>query len=211
MRAGGSRGLLGLMSWEFPHSAVSVASMRRLFPPARRGALASLVQSPLLQRVPGRGWQAVIMDPATLSSTLAPQPSLLRRAWEGLAVGFVPSEFPDSVTSGYLAYVRWTCLGLLSGRIQSVLATQAALFTIGLGAGAIPMAAAVQWILKDGVGHAGAIVYAAAVNTRFDADAKRYRFQATIALTLADTLAVLMPLVPQHFFVMASLSRCQPL
>lgn len=46
---------------------------------------------------------------------------------------------------------------------------------MGLGSGAIPMAAAMQWVLKDGVGHAAAIVYATAVNTRFDADAKRYR------------------------------------
>ena len=47
----------------------------------------------------------------------------------------------------------------MSGRVQSVLATQAALFAIGVGAGAVPMAAAIQWVLKDGVGHAAAIGY----------------------------------------------------
>ena len=126
--------------------------------------------------------------------------------WRSMEWGFLPRGYPASVTHGYMPYVGWTCVGLLSGRIQSVLATQAALFTVGLGSGAIPMAAAVQWILKDGVGHAGSIMYAAAVNTQFDADAKRYRLHATVALTVADVIAVLMPLVPQHFFLMASMS-----
>ena len=97
-------------------------------------------------------------------------------------------------------------VSLLTGRMQSVLATQAALFAAGLSAGAIPMAVAVQWVLKDGVGHAGAIVYAASVNTKFDSDAKRYRFHSTSLLTLADAVAVMMPLVPQHFFLLASIS-----
>ena len=57
-----------------------------------------------------------------------------------------------------------------------------------------------------GVGHLGAIAYAASVNTKFDSDAKRYRYNSTVALTIADFVAVLMPLAPQHFFVLASLS-----
>ena len=164
------------------------------------------LHSPLRQCVPGRGWQTVAVDKESKLAAVSPPPALPERAWDYIAVSMLPSGYPASVTPSYPRYVAWTCVGLLSGRIQSVLATQAALFTIGLGAGAIPMAAAVQWILKDGVGHVGAIIYAAGVNTRFDADAKRYRFQSTIALTLADLIAVLMPLVPQHFFVMASLS-----
>ena len=131
---------------------------------------------------------------------------MARWAWHGLTAGFLPNGYPSSVRSTYLSYAKWSAIGLVAGRVQSVLATQAALFTIGLGAGAIPMAAATQWVLKDGVGHAGAIIYAASVNTRFDADAKRYRFHSTIALTAADLIAVMMPLMPQHFFVMASLS-----
>ena len=66
---------------------------------------------------------------------------------------------------------------------------QASLFAIGLGAGAVPMAAAIQWVLKDGVGHLGAIAYATAVNTRFDADAKRHRFRSGVAATAADAIA----------------------
>ena len=68
------------------------------------------------------------------------------------------------------------------------------------------MAAAIQWVLKDGVGHLGAIMYATAVNTRFDADAKRHRFRSVVAATAADAIAVLMPLWPGMFMPMASAS-----
>ena len=170
------------------------------------------------QRVPDRGWQQLTLDKSTSSGVrCARQPAnrsemtmpsaLAAVAWRGVAFGFFPRGFPSTVTENYLPYVQWTALSLLTGRVQSVLATQAALFTVGLGSGAIPMAAAIQWVLKDGIGDAGAIAYAAAVNTRFDADAKRYRFQATCALTLADFMAVCMPLAPQYFLVMASTSR----
>ena len=39
-----------------------------------------------------------------------------------------------------------------------VLSTQALLYSVGLGAGAIPTAAAVNWVLKDGLGQLGGVV-----------------------------------------------------
>ena len=170
-----------------------------------------LCTKPLLrQRIPGRGWFTLTSEkdgPAsTGGSGSSSMDDVKSFAWRGAVLTMLPRGYPHTVAGRYLPYVGWTSLGLLCGRMQSVLATQAALFAAGLSAGAIPMAVAVQWVLKDGVGHAGAIVYAASVNTRFDADAKRYRFHSTLALTVADVIAVLMPLAPQHFFVMASLS-----
>ena len=85
----------------------------------------------------------VAVDKESKLAAVSPPPALPERAWDYIAVSMLPSGYPASVTPSYPRYVAWTCVGLLSGRIQSVLATQAALFTIGLGAGAIPMAAAV--------------------------------------------------------------------
>jgi hypothetical protein len=161
----------------------------------------------LRQRVPGRGWLTLSSLSPAVRGARAPAPTSWQAlAWRVVVLGFLPRGYPHSVGDRYLPYVGWTAVGLLAGRMQSVLATQAALFAAGLSAGAIPMAVAVQWVLKDGVGHAGAIVFAASVNTRFDADAKRYRFHSTVALTVADLIAVTMPLAPQHFFAMASLA-----
>ena len=166
----------------------------------------------LRQRVPGHGWQTIVAskeaEPAAAKIVfkMNEDERWQARFARSVVFSFFPRGYPETVKPTYLPYVTWTSVGLLSGRVQSVLATQAALFTAGLGAGAIPMAVAVQWVLKDGVGHLGAIVYAASVNTKFDSDAKRYRFHSTCALTVADLIAVLMPLWPQHFFIMASLS-----
>ena len=188
--------------------------------------------STLRQRVPGRGWQKLWLDSSAPLGVLcegtgpfrrvppaadgsadgaAPLPShalalLAEWSYHSLRIALLPRGYPTSVTDNYMSYVQWTALALLTGRIQSVLATQAALVAVGLGAGAIPVAATVQWILKDGVGHLAAIGYASAVNTRFDADARRFRYQSTCALSLADFIAAAMPLWPHHFLLLASIS-----
>lgn len=181
-------------------------SLRKHTPLALRSHAPGLCS--VRQHVPGHGWRPVDVRPEPLPPPLswAALSATPRWACDTLGVAILPRGLPDAVSPNYMPYVRWTAVGLLFGRVQAVLATQAALFAVGLGAGAIPMAAAVQWVLKDGLGHASAMAYAGAINTRFDTDAKRYRFHSTIALTAADAIAVAMPLAPQYFLLMASLS-----
>ena len=45
----------------------------------------------------------------------------------------MPKGYPETVTPNYTLYVQWTAVGLLTGRVQAVLATQASLFAVGLG------------------------------------------------------------------------------
>lgn len=166
--------------------------------------------SSLRQWVPGQGWREVPLGASSTAPSIRDacrrEQPLQARLGELLRQMLLPEGYPDTVSKNYLRCVSWTALGLLTGRIQAVLATQAALFAIGLGAGAIPMAAAIQWVLKDGVGHLSGIVYATMIKVQFDADAKRYRFHSTVALTIADFISILMPLVPQHFMLLASIS-----
>ena len=134
------------------------------------------------QRLPNGGWRTFTEESTHIDS--AP-PSTSTNLQQAFIAAVMPKGWPETTNTNYAAYVRWTAVGLVTGRVQSVLATQASLFAIGLGAGAVPMAAAIQWVLKDGVGHLGAIMYATAVNTRFDADAKRHRFRSVVAATAA--------------------------
>ena len=109
--------------------------------------------SPLLrQRLPnGRGWRVLAGAPEAVQldeDAGAPSASMsnvplgfLRRQ---VVAAMLPKGYPFSVTPNYLPYVQWTLLGLVTGRVQGVLATQAALYTIGVGAGAVPISAAVQ-------------------------------------------------------------------
>ena len=59
---------------------------------------------------------------------------------------------------------------------------QALLMAIGVGAGSVPLAATLNWIIKDGLGQLGGVLYAGIMNDRFDSDPKRYRFLSGIGL-----------------------------
>lgn len=46
------------------------------------------------------------------------------------------------------------------------------LFAMGLGAGAIPLAATLNWVIKDGLGQLGGVAFSSLVNVRFDSNPK---------------------------------------
>lgn len=84
---------------------------------------------------------------------------------------------------------------------------QALLYAVGVGAGAVPLAAAINWVLKDGLGQLGGVLYGARYGNRFDADPKRHRMAATVALQASTLLEVLTPMVPHLFLPLASISN----
>lgn len=56
----------------------------------------------------------------------------------------------------YYDYCRWRFVQRIASSALSVLATQQMLFAVGLGAKrALPTAAALNWVLKDGLGRLG--------------------------------------------------------
>lgn len=69
------------------------------------------------------------------------------------------------------------------------------------------MAAALNWIIKDGLGQLGGVVYASFVSDKFDSEPKRFRFQATVAMQGANVLELLTPLWPGSFLAIASISN----
>jgi len=81
------------------------------------------------------------------------------------------------------------------------------LYAIGLGQGAIPVAAAINWVLKDGLGQFGGILFASVVNQRFDAEPRRWRFQSACLLDAAIMIEVITPWFPAQFLVLASLAN----
>ncbi|KAF8937455.1 vitamin B6 photo-protection and homoeostasis-domain-containing protein [Dissophora ornata] len=120
---------------------------------------------------------------------------------------FLPKGFPESVTPNYWKFAKWQFIHNVAGSVTSVISTQSLLFAMGLGAGSIPMAAALNWIIKDGLGQLGGVVYASFVSDKFDSEPKRFRFQATVAMQGANVLELLTPLWPSYFLVIASISN----
>ncbi len=119
----------------------------------------------------------------------------------------LPRGYPRSVQKGYADYVKLQMGASLASSAIGVLSTQSLLYAMGLGAGAIPLAAALNWIIKDGIGQIGGIVFASVVNDRFDANPKRWKMVATISLDLSCGLELLAPLAPGYFLAIASLAN----
>ncbi|WOH11468.1 hypothetical protein DCAR_0830955 [Daucus carota subsp. sativus] len=111
----------------------------------------------------------------------------------------LPEGFPVSVTSDYLDYSLWRSVQGVAAQVSSVLATQALLYAVGLGKGAIPTAAAVNWVLKDGIGYLSKI-FLSKFGRHFDVNPKGWRLFADLLENAAYGLEILTPAFP-HLFV----------
>ncbi|KAE8702823.1 Protein root UVB sensitive 1 [Hibiscus syriacus] len=112
----------------------------------------------------------------------------------------LPEGFPDSVTSDYLDYALWRGVQGVASQISGVLATQALLYAVGLGKGAIPTAAAINWVLKDGIGYLSKIMLSK-YGRHFDVNPKGWRLFADLLENAAFGLEILTPVFP-HLFVL---------
>ncbi|KAG2171488.1 hypothetical protein INT43_009149 [Umbelopsis isabellina] len=120
---------------------------------------------------------------------------------------FLPRGYPHSVTPEYKGFAYWQMWHNLAGSVTSVLSMQSMLYAIGLGAGSIPLAASINWIIKDGLGQLGGVLYASAVSDRFDSEPRWYRFKSTCVMQAASLIELFTPLFPGAFLVMASVSN----
>ncbi|XP_059442768.1 protein root UVB sensitive 1, chloroplastic-like [Corylus avellana] len=143
----------------------------------------------------------VIEQPGTgTGSTRTFIPEKLWLRCRDLFMGLMlPDGFPHSVTSDYLEYSLWRGVQGIASQISGVLATQALLYAVGLGKGAIPTAAAVNWVLKDGIGYLSKIMLSK-YGRHFDVHPKGWRLFADLLENTAFGLEMLTPSFP-HLFV----------
>ncbi|KAF5184184.1 root UVB sensitive 1 protein [Thalictrum thalictroides] len=111
----------------------------------------------------------------------------------------LPDGYPNSVTSDYLEYSLWRGVQGVASQVTGVLATQALLYAVGLGKGAIPTAAAINWVLKDGIGYLSKILLSK-YGRHFDVHPKGWRLFADLLENAAYGLEILTPAFP-HLFV----------
>eukprot|EP01135_Chromosphaera_perkinsii_P010010 Nk52_evm45s1992 gene=Nk52_evmTU45s1992 len=120
---------------------------------------------------------------------------------------FFPKGYPETVPDNFMSYSIWQAIQMSSGAACGVLSMQALLYAVGLGAGAIPLAAALNWIIKDGLGQLGGVLYASLVNSKFDSDPKFHRFYAIVVMQLATFVEICTPMFPGLFLPLAALSN----
>uniref|UniRef100_A0A8C0GB37 RUS family member 1 n=1 Tax=Chelonoidis abingdonii TaxID=106734 RepID=A0A8C0GB37_CHEAB len=119
---------------------------------------------------------------------------------EGQTSVFLPQGYPESVSQDYLPYQIWDTVQAFASSITGALATQAVLKGVGVGDQTSTVAAAtVTWILKDGTGMLGRILFAWMKGSKLDCDAKQWRLFADGLNDLAIFMEILAPAFPACF------------
>lgn len=115
---------------------------------------------------------------------------------------FLPQGYPDSVSADYLLYQLWDTVQAFASSITGTLAAQAVLKGVGVGdESATVLAATLTWLLKDGTGMIGRILFAWLQGSSLDCDAKRWRLFADILNDIAIFLEILAPSFQSVFTV----------
>lgn len=117
----------------------------------------------------------------------------------------LPEGYPGSVSSDYLQYSLWRGLQGIASQISGVLATQSLLYAVGLGKGAIPTAAAVNWVLKDGIGYLSKILLSN-FGRHFDVHPKGWRLFSDLLENTSYGLEIMTPVFPQFFVLIGAIA-----
>ncbi|KAJ9174852.1 hypothetical protein P3X46_013453 [Hevea brasiliensis] len=115
----------------------------------------------------------------------------------------VPEGFPDSVTPSYVPYMTWRALKHFFGGAMGVFTTKTLLSSVGVSKSkAIPGAVAINWILKDGAGRVGKMLFARQ-GKKFDCDLKQLRFAGDLLMELGAGVELATAAVPHLFLPLA--------
>ncbi|CAA7396567.1 unnamed protein product [Spirodela intermedia] len=115
----------------------------------------------------------------------------------------VPEGFPHSVPPSYVPYMTWRALKYFFGGAMSVFTTQTLLSSVGVSRNtAASGAVAINWILKDGAGRVGKMLFARQ-GKKFDYDLKQLRFAGDLLMELGAGVELVTAAVPHLFLPLA--------
>ncbi|XP_067272911.1 RUS1 family protein C16orf58 homolog [Pseudorasbora parva] len=120
---------------------------------------------------------------------------------------FLPQGYPESVSEDYLQYQFWDTVQAFSSSLSGTLATQASLRGVGVGNQEATVAAAtITWLLRDGTGMLGRILFAWLKGNKLDSEAKKWRLFADILNDLAMFMEIAAPHFPPFFILIVCIA-----
>ena len=132
-----------------------------------------------------------LSSPSRSTTTETVSSSLL----SSLESTFLPSNMPPA----YYQFQLFDTLQGLSSYLRNIITTSAVLQSIGVGSDAAsPLAAALQWSLKDGAGLLTSLAFSHALAEEFNGFALQFRLFADVINDVGMTLDMFLPLVPPH-------------
>lgn len=130
-----------------------------------------------------------------------------REFWRRRRLFFVRSFFPDDVTPDYYSFSAWRFSQRCVSSTIGVFGTSSLLFALGIRSGRIGQAAVISWVLKDGLGRVGKMLWAGSMGKDFDVDPKRWRFRSAMLYALGNGLEIVTQIFPASFLVFATLAN----
>ena len=160
--------------------------------------------------VPASSSPSSSSDPSDASDAVPEWVALQRRRADRFATrvkdAFLPSR--DAVTADYWDYARFRFAQRAASSCITVFATQQMLQAVGLGATRrLPAAAAVNWVLKDGLGRLGKLSVATNFGREFDSDVKRFRFTSSVVYDCSSFVEMITPFFPRRFLLLATVAN----
>lgn len=115
---------------------------------------------------------------------------------------FFPVGYPASISDKYLSYMSWQAVHHLAGSANSSLASAFMLYSAGMGsAAALPTAGAINWLLKDGIGQLGTLLFARFMARDFDSSTRLWYILASLKLNAAIGMELATFIVPSNYFL----------
>lgn len=120
---------------------------------------------------------------------------------------FMRSFFPEDVTPDYYSFTAWRFAQRCASATIGVFGTTSLLFALGIRSGRIGEAAVISWVLKDGLGRVGKMLWAGSMGKDFDVDPKRWRFRSALLYAFGNGLEIVTQIFPASFLVFATLAN----
>mmetsp|Transcript_15741 Transcript_15741/g.36238 ORF Transcript_15741/g.36238 Transcript_15741/m.36238 type:complete len:436 (-) Transcript_15741:110-1417(-) len=104
--------------------------------------------------------------------------------------------------------MRWRIMQRFINSNLHVLGTQSLIMGLGIkSAKSLGVSAALTWVLKDALGKLTRLVWASRMGRRFDSDAKRWRFRASLVYALGNYLEIVTYINPSLFLLWATIAN----
>lgn len=118
------------------------------------------------------------------------------------------SFLPEGVNKSYFHFMRWRIMQRFINSNLHVLGTQSLIMGLGIKSSkTLGISAALTWVLKDALGKLTRLVWASRMGRRFDSDAKRWRFRASLVYALGNYLEIVTYVNPSLFLLWATIAN----
>lgn len=126
---------------------------------------------------------------------------------KSLSFVFLPRDYPNSVKEGYYEFSKYSFWGGVCIYIMNFLTSQAMIHALGMivsRPAALTLSTGMNWVLKDGIGQLGAILFAGKYSNSIERDLKLWRWKGSWMLNLGILCEVLTLYKPEYFLFIAS-------